>query len=48
MYRGADVNLKYNGGNLKDEYNGRTALDLAKEKNHTEIVELLRQHGATE
>jgi len=45
---GADVNLKYNGRNLKDEYNGRTTPDPAKDKNHTEIVMLLRQHGATE
>jgi pectate lyase len=37
---GADVNLKGNGG--------KTALQLAKEKGHTEIVELLRKHGARE
>lgn len=39
LAKGADVNLKYND---------RTALDLAKEKNHMNIVELLHQHGATE
>jgi ankyrin repeat protein len=38
--KGADVNVK--------DYEGRSPLLLAKEKGHTEIVELLRQHGAEE
>ncbi|MFZ2148625.1 MAG: ankyrin repeat domain-containing protein [Sedimentisphaerales bacterium] len=38
--KGADVNAKGNKGD--------TALLLAKEKGHTEIVELLRKHGAKE
>ena len=38
LVKGADASLKSEGG--------RTALDLAKEKNHTEIVELLKKHGA--
>jgi pectate lyase len=38
--KGADVNAKLR--------NGKTALSLAKEKGHTEIVELLRRHGAKE
>ena len=37
---GANVNVKDN--------DGKTALDLAKDKGHTEIVELLRKHGAEE
>jgi ankyrin repeat protein len=38
--KGADVNAKGNSG--------ETALSVAKEKGHTEIVELLRKHGARE
>jgi len=38
--KGADVNAK--------ESDGKTALSLAKEKGHDEIVELLRKHGAKE
>jgi ankyrin repeat protein len=38
--KGADVSLKTN--------KGHTALDLAKEKRHTGVVELLRKHGAKE
>ena len=37
---GADINTKN-----KDGY---TALDLARDKGHTEIVELLKKHGAKE
>jgi ankyrin repeat protein len=37
---GSDVDIK--------DKMGRTALDLAKENVHTEIVELLRKHGAKE
>ncbi len=38
--RGTDINVATN--------NGKTALSLAKEKGQTEIVELLRKHGAKE
>jgi ankyrin repeat protein len=38
--KGVDVNLKTN--------KGRTALDLAKERKHTGIIELLCKHGAKE
>jgi len=37
---GADINLK--------DSDGRTALFLSKERGHTDIVELLRKHGAKE
>jgi ankyrin repeat protein len=37
---GADVNLKGS--------DGKTALQLAKEKGHIEIVELLQKYGAKE
>jgi len=33
--------------NIKDN-NGKTALTIAQEYGHTELVELLRQHGAEE
>ena len=36
--KGAEVNVKNNAG--------QTPLDLAKQREHTEIVELLKQHGA--
>ena len=38
MDKGADVNVKN-----KD---GKTALMHAKEKNHTKIIEVLKQYGA--
>jgi len=38
--RGADANIR--------DYRGRTALDLAEQRGHTEIAELLRKHGAKE
>ncbi len=38
--KGADVNAKDNSG--------ETALSVAKGKGHTEMVELLRKHGAKE
>jgi len=38
LAKGADTSLKSKGG--------RTALDLAKEKNHPDVVELLQNHGA--
>ncbi|HTY25989.1 MAG TPA: ankyrin repeat domain-containing protein [Desulfomonilaceae bacterium] len=38
--KGADVNA--------EDQNGQTALTLASEKGHTEIVELLKAHGAKE
>ncbi|MCK4292300.1 MAG: ankyrin repeat domain-containing protein [Planctomycetes bacterium] len=38
--RDADVNAK--------DKAGRTALDLVAQKNNTEIVALLRKHGAKE
>ena len=38
--RGADADLKTK--------KGRTALDFAREKDHTGVVELLRKHGAKE
>jgi len=38
--KNADMNTKDN--------QGRTPLQLAKENGHTEIVELLRKHGAKE
>ncbi len=37
---GADINAK--------DKKRRTVFSLAKEKGHTEIVELLRKHGAKE
>lgn len=40
IVKGADVNAKDN--------NGKTALSVAKEKGYTEIVKLLRKHGAKE
>ncbi|MHC4173859.1 MAG: hypothetical protein ACYTBX_09565 [Planctomycetota bacterium] len=40
MANGADVNLKRGGV--------QTALQSAREGGHTEIVELLRKHGAKE
>ncbi|MFQ6036042.1 MAG: ankyrin repeat domain-containing protein, partial [Sedimentisphaerales bacterium] len=40
LAKGADANLK--------SKEGRTALDFAREKNHPEVVELLRKHGAKE
>jgi ankyrin repeat protein len=40
LARGADINAKTDKGN--------TPLSLAKENKHTEIVELLRRHGAKE
>ncbi|MGB2866682.1 MAG: ankyrin repeat domain-containing protein [Sedimentisphaerales bacterium] len=40
LAKGADASMKSNAG--------RTALDLAKEKNHSDIVELLKKHGAKE
>jgi ankyrin repeat protein len=40
IVKGADVNAKDN--------NGKTALSVAREKGHTEIVELLFRHGAKE
>jgi ankyrin repeat protein len=39
--KGADVNLKLGDGKT-------TALDIAKDNGHTEIVELLKKHGAKE
>ena len=38
--KGADVNVRTKGG--------RTPLDLAKRRGYTEIIELLREHGAKE
>jgi ankyrin repeat protein len=38
--KGADVNAK--------DSQGQSSLDWAKDKGHTEIVELLRKHGAKE
>jgi cytohesin len=38
--KGTDVSLKTN--------KGRTALDLAKERKHSNVVELLRKHGSKE
>jgi len=38
LAKGADVNLK--------SKEGRTALDFARRKDHTDVVELLRKHGA--
>jgi len=38
--KGADINAKNN--------QGRTPLDLAEQRGHKEIVELLRKHGAKE
>jgi len=40
LSKGADINAKDN--------NGKTVLQLAKDNGHTEIVELLRKHGAKE
>jgi len=40
LSKGADINAKDN--------NGKTALSYATENGHTEIVELLRKHGAKE
>ena len=40
LTKGANINHKSEGG--------RTALDLAKQKNRTQIVELLHKHGAKE
>jgi len=40
LAKGADANLKSKGG--------RTALDLAKEKNQTDVIELLQKHSAKE
>jgi len=38
--KGADIDVK--------NRRGETPLSLAKQKGHTEIVELLRKHGAKE
>ncbi|MCX5643647.1 MAG: ankyrin repeat domain-containing protein [Phycisphaerae bacterium] len=38
--RGADANIR--------NYRGHTALDLAEQRGHTEIAEVLRKHGAKE
>ena len=38
--KGADVNLQ--------DWRGKTPLLLVKEEGHSEIVELLRKHGAKE
>ncbi|MHC4792479.1 MAG: ankyrin repeat domain-containing protein [Planctomycetota bacterium] len=40
LSKGADINAKDN--------NGKTALSYAIEHGHTEIIELLRKHGAKE
>ncbi|MFC1794874.1 hypothetical protein ACFL3Q_14965 [Planctomycetota bacterium] len=40
LTKGANANLKSKGGH--------TALDLAREKNQTDVVELLKKHGAKE
>jgi len=42
-----EVCVKYAGVNLQD-WRGKTPLLLAKEKGHSEIVELLLKHGAKE
>jgi ankyrin repeat protein len=38
LANGAELNIKNAAG--------KTALDLASQRNHTEIVELLKKHGA--